>query len=346
MTDRRIMKSFLPILPFVLAWFAAPAHAQDAPPEKKPEPPQYTFLWKVEHEGLPANFLFGTIHVPDDRVNTLHPDVKSALNAADAFYAELELDDTTELQSKLIEAAALPEGETLKTLLPVDLYAEVERAFADQKMMLRAVQGFKPFMVQLMLLQQEMLADMLAGKEPLDIRLYKVAQSKGKQVGGVEVVDEQIQALCNTLTVEEQITSLREGLEQHFEAKERGESPLRRMLMAWLSGSERWILAVVMEDWDMHDPIQRKSYEALLPARNRNMAARSAKLMRENPDKKFVFAFGTFHFIGEDSVVVLLRKDGFTVTRLLAPPPELEERWIAEDPGLAKEEETVEVGGQ
>jgi uncharacterized protein YbaP (TraB family) len=340
------MKSVQPILPFLLAWFAAPAPAQHAAPEKPPEPPRYTFLWKVEHAGLPANYLFGTIHVPDDRVNTLHPDVKSVLNAADAFYAELELGDTTELQSKLIEAATLPEGETLQTLLPEDLYAEVERAFADQKLLLRAVQGFEPFMVQLMLLQQEMMADMLAGKEPLDIRLYKVAQSKGKQVGGVELVDEQIKALCDTLTVEEQITSLRTGLQQHFEAKERGESPLQRILVAWLSGSERWILAVGMEDWDMHDPIQRKSYEALLPQRNRNMAVRSAKLMRESPDKKFVFAFGTFHFIGEDSVVELLRMDGFTVTRLLAPPPELEERWIADDPGLAKEEETVEVGGK
>ncbi len=339
------MKRLLPLLPFLLPGLAARAPAQDAAPAKKPEPPQYTFLWKVEREGLATNYLFGTIHVPDDRVNTLHPDVRAALNQADAFYAELELGDTTEMQQELLAAAKLPEGQTLKDLLPADLYQEAKRAVGGDLAM-RAVNGYKPFMIELQIMQQELVPDILMGKEPLDIRLYKVAQSKGMEVGGVEQVGEQVQALANTLSLSEQVENLRESVKKYFAAKERGTSDLQRILQAWLSGSSAWLLAIGNQDWDPAIERDRKLREALLLRRNRNMAERIAKLMRDHPAKKYVFAFGTFHFIGEGSVVELLRKDGFTVTRLLAPPPELEARLIEQDESLHPAEEAVGAGGR
>ena len=85
-------------------------------------------------------------------------------------------------------------------------------------------------------------------------------------------------------------------------------------------------------------------YEALLPKRNVNMAVRSARLMEDYPEKSYVFAYGTLHFIGRDSVPDLLREQGYTVTRLLAPPDNevLQEEEVEE----AAEEALDALGGQ
>lgn len=336
-----------PALPFLFPLLAAPLAAQEAAPASKPKPPEFTFLWKVEKEGLATSHLFGTIHVPDERVNTLHAEVRAALNGADAFFAELELDDTSDMQEALLAAAALPEGTTLKSLLPADVYRRAGEALGD--FMLNGLNRFKPFMLEMTLAQQELMPDLMAGKEALDMRLYKVAKSKNMRVGGVETIEEQIEALANTLTVEEQVESLTETLDKYFEAKARGRSDLQRMLDAWLSGSEKWMLAIGEAEWDPAVERDRRVREALLFRRNANMAERAAHLMRENPGQKFVFAFGTYHFIGERSVVEMLRADGFQVTRLLAPPAELEERLIEKDEVLQEQraaKEPVGAGGR
>jgi uncharacterized protein YbaP (TraB family) len=141
--------------------------------------------------------------------------------------------------------------------------------------------------------------------------------------------------------MEESIAALRETVDEFKKAKERGIGPLERIMQAWLTGSERYLLAIAMETWDPEDPVDQRTREALLYKRNRNMAARAAKLMREHPETRHVFAFGAFHFLGEQSVVELLQKDGFTVTRLAAPTPEQERKVMDADPWLEQPEQAA-----
>lgn len=331
MTDMVGMRRFLPLLPFLLPSLAAPAAAQEA---AKPAPPQHAFLWKVEREGLATSWLFGTIHVPDDRVNALHPEVKAALEGADAFYGELALDDTGDMEKKLMEAGTYPEDRKLQDAVPPELWKRLDERLREHGLTAGMLNRFKPFMVSMTLAQLEMLPLVTAGKKALDERIYLVAKAKGKEVGGVEQVEEQIQALAHTLTEEESVAQLAETLDDMDVADERGVSDLQRMLGAWLSGSERYLLAIAMESLDLEDPVERRIHEALLIRRNRHMAERAAAKMKAAPEKRFVFAFGTLHYVGEGSVVELLRKDGFTVTRVAAPSPEEEEAILAADPWL------------
>lgn len=337
------MNRSLCILPLLLALLAAPVLAQEpAPPTKKPAPPVHTFLWKVEHEGLATNYLFGTIHVPDDRIHALHPDVKAAMEQAGALIGELDLSDTKEMEKKITAAGTLPQGQSLKALLPEDLYQDLDELLTPYGLRMALLDRLKPFMVSLTLAQLEIMQDALAGKQALDVRLFAVANHKGMKVGGVETIDEQVNALANTLTLEESVVALRETVDELKKAKERGTGVLERIMLAWLSGSERYLLALALESWDPEDPLDQRVQEALLYQRNRNMTARSAKLMRENPTTKHVFAFGTFHFIGEKSVVEYLRQEGFTVTRLAAPTPEEEQAIMDADPWLEQPEKPTE----
>ena len=82
-------------------------------------------LWKVD--GKKSSYLFGTIHFPDERVLKLPASVRKALGASDAVYTEIPMDP--ESQMKAGAQAMLAGDQTLKEILPAELYARVEKLF-------------------------------------------------------------------------------------------------------------------------------------------------------------------------------------------------------------------------
>src|SRR6185295_13415884 len=62
--------------------------AQVAPQVRATEKP---FLWRID--GAPPSYLYGTVHVPDQRVLELPEVVRRAFDASDVFNAEIPLDD-------------------------------------------------------------------------------------------------------------------------------------------------------------------------------------------------------------------------------------------------------------
>ena len=54
----------------------------------------------------------------------------------------------------------------------------------------------------------------------------------------------------------------------------------------------------------------------VIEARNKRMAVRVMNLLKENPDKTFFFAFGAFHFIGNNTVLDHLQSAGYKITQI------------------------------
>ncbi|NXH09658.1 TIKI2 Metalloprotease, partial [Bucco capensis] len=53
--------------------------------------------------------------------------------------------------------------------------------------------------------------------------------------------------------------------------------------------------------------------QELIYKRNERMGKRVMALLRENRDKSFFFAFGAGHFLGNNTVIDVLRQAGFEV---------------------------------
>ncbi|KFV56270.1 Metalloprotease TIKI2, partial [Gavia stellata] len=53
--------------------------------------------------------------------------------------------------------------------------------------------------------------------------------------------------------------------------------------------------------------------QELIYKRNERMGKRVMALLRENTDKSFFFAFGAGHFLGNNTVIDVLRQAGFEV---------------------------------
>src|ERR1041385_2813329 len=91
--------------------------AQLAAQEPPPKPTQHPFLWRIE--GRVPSYLFGTFHLPDPRVTTLHPAVEQALANCDALFTEVPMDykPTAKEAAQLL----LPPDKQLSDVLPRDV---------------------------------------------------------------------------------------------------------------------------------------------------------------------------------------------------------------------------------
>lgn len=268
------------------------------------------FLWKIE--GEPPSYLFGTVHLPDSRVLRIPAHVEQVFASVDAFFSELEMDP--EAMATGFRSFLLPESVTLRDVLPVDLYADIERYLEGKGSSIDTIQPYKVFYVQLRLSLLDYLEEMRR-TPAMDAQLYERAQVAGKEVGGVETFDEQVSAF-ETLTVEEQIHSLRKGLSRLVEAEEEGMPLTEQLVRVYLSGDPLELEDFFAQQVDAEDPVDQKFLEALLFQRNTRMADRVAQLLQKNPGKSYLFAFGAGHMPGRRGVAQLLRDQGFDISLL------------------------------
>lgn len=321
---------FLGLVPGLALLPQLPAQEQE-----KPAPPEHSFLWKIEKEDQATSYLFGTMHTPNAEVNSLHPTVVQVLNKADAFYTELPMDDMSGMQEAVMEVGMLPPEQNLEALIGEEAFADLTTCVAKYGMPVGMFQRMRPFLAEITLGQLEVLPELTSGKKALDERLYLVSQKKGKEVGGVELLQEQIDALAHSRTEAETIDALKRTLKRELERVEGEPTSLERLTKAYLTGSEARVLALLEEDFDLSNEGDLKFYRALIPVRNGRMAERTAKMMAEHPEKQYVFAFGTLHFMGKEGVPELLRAKGYTVTRMLAPADNLV---LPEEPAVKQRE--------
>ncbi|MBI5536307.1 MAG: TraB/GumN family protein [Deltaproteobacteria bacterium] len=301
------------LLPGLVASAPAPASAI-APAASAPAADRPSFLWKID--GTPPSWLLGTIHVPDPRVSDLPSSITQALASADMVLTEIPMDSASQLS--MAPLLMLPKGKTLKSVLPEALYRRLERAFLAKGFPLEPLSSLKVWaMAAHVVLLDRMLV--LATQKPLDAWLYEQAQSSGKKVGALETPQEQVAAFDGMSTAE-QIHMLDKTLEQREENGKEGKDPIETLLVAWLSGSEEKMNATILDEYDPKDPIDKKMMKRLLLDRNEVMAERIAAKLKASPGQSMLFAVGTAHLVGVDSVVAKLQRRGVKVARAGAAP--------------------------
>ncbi len=275
------------------------------------------FLWKVASSGAKDAYLFGTMHAGDPRFLEFNPEVQRALDAVDAVYTELEMDKKDDLASSLAGSVQLPAGKTLSDFVEKEVLDGLDILLGDFGMSTAMLQSMRPVMVS-MILQLMPLQERYGDAEALDVVLYAQAKEAGKEVGGIEVIEEQL-VVFNALTDEESGQALKKVVDMLLQDKEEGRDRIGEMVEHYLSGSEERLLGTLLEKYDPEDPLDAKAMEAILYVRNAHMADRIAQKIRANPEKSYFFAFGALHFLGERSVVTKLQDAGLKVTRLSLP---------------------------
>ena len=264
-------------------------------------------LWKVSGNGVEA-YLFGTMHVADPRVTNLHPAMETAFQSVDAFYTEAG-ESGPEDSAKMASAAMLPEGMSLRKLLPTELWQDLDAylqliGFGQAADMDR----YRPWFVGLQLAQIDAIP-LQQGGLALDFALTARAKAAGKEIGAIEIIEEQLAALTIG-DLQDQIHMLEITLEKLREEHAAGESSVEYMLELYIAGDTAGFWKFAMDDIDLTDPVQQRAWTALTTVRNRTMVARIHEKLQAAPERKFMFAFGSLHFVGPGSVVEGLRALG------------------------------------
>ncbi len=250
----------------------------------------------VERDGV-VNHLLGTVHVGVS-LHDLPDVVKQRLDASHTLIVEVDTDDMT--SPEIMKQMVLPQGQSLRAMLGEHHWA----------LLVRYLQGLYPTMVLDRLppwivhtaLSFEDPTEMASGVS-LDSQLVARARRKHKTMMYLETPQEQVDLLAKLIGVDD----VRETLDDIEGAR----LSLKVLLRAYRNGNLAALTGLVLDPEEMaEDP---EEIEALLFARNRRWMDTLVPTFARGG--AFV-AVGAAHHVGDDGLLPLLRKAGFTVTRV------------------------------
>lgn len=302
-----------------LAPFAA--HAQECPPaapaltpalvqEAQRKAADRGLLWRAEKDGR-VSWLYGTIHLGRSDWIVPGPRTAAALGASDVIALELDVFDPA-LAAALMRpadpaiAARVLTGETLQ-----GYRAAVARTCAPEALL--AAQ--RPFMGAMTLSLLDMRREGMHAEFALEGLLAAASRRLGKPLVGLETPQQQLDALIPRSDAEERqfVDGILKGL-----ASGETRRYYRRLADAWAAGDEADLANY--EAWCdcVNTQAERDMLRRVLDDRNPGLADGIARL---HAGGKSVFAgVGAMHFVGNGSIVQLLRGKGFTVTRVTSRP--------------------------
>ncbi|XP_014670320.1 PREDICTED: metalloprotease TIKI1-like [Priapulus caudatus] len=314
-----------------------------------------SFLWTIKRN--PPSYFFGTIHVPYTRVWDFIPEnTKQAFEQSENVFFELDLTDPYTI-SALTSCQMLPQGKELSDVLPRDLYLRLKRHLeyvktmmpswmtADQRgqglyadYLFNAITGNwerkRPVWVMLMVNSLTESDIKSRGIPVLDLYLAQEAERLSKRTGAVEMVEEQcvplnglnysqvVFALNHTLYQQEGIRSglLRspystDDLIRHYNCGD-----LNTVIFTQDTSQVAALNSSVLSDEDVQTAQMIDDYfrQELIYQRNQRMAQRVDHLLQKYPDKSFFFAFGAGHFLGNQTVIDIMRATGYDVEHTTA----------------------------
>lgn len=265
-------------------------------------------LYRITGKGT-SSHLFGTIHLPDQRLDTFPPVLRSALDQSDAVYTEIPLDDASQLA--IAPRLMLPGEQTLASILPAPLHRRLSAAFAQQAIPFAPFERMKPWAISVQLAVLDRLTT-LAFKKPIDAVIHQRAIEAGKATRALETVEEQV-SIFDRLSRSEQIELLRLTLDYQDTVRRSGRDALEELLGAYLAGDTEAILNLVREAYDPNSALSRKLMQQVFSNRNESMANRIAAELRSRTDQRLFFAVGSGHLLGDDGIVKRLQQQGFAV---------------------------------
>ncbi len=256
-----------------------------------------SLLWRISGNGLKkSSFLFGTIHVQDRRVFNFSDSLYNSLNTVEGFAMEVHPDSMAQAifdmigkqdQKLLKESMQKKDYEKIKGKIKQKYGVDPEKLTISQARALKKKSG-----------DTEKREDDMPSI--VDLYLYSIAKDQGKQIQGLEQMDDQIM--------------LFEDIQNSFQSVDfTNELPDENKFL------EKMIQKYKAEDLngikEMVSLMDEESQEKVLINRNRLMADKIDTLVRE---LSYFTAIGVAHLPGSTGVIELLRQKGYLVEPVIS----------------------------
>jgi hypothetical protein len=253
-------------------------------------------FYKIEKNGQTA-YLLGTIHTGvnySDLTDTVH----NAVTAADTIVLETDIG-----AAGTLVATAFPMGadNSLKNQLTVDEYTKLyDRLVAipfTGKMIEPMIDQLNPAMAS-SLYQASYMPET---KEPIDQMIYNIGQTAKKNFVGLEPVQDQIDVLKKTMTVDALKQMLAAPMDQLT-------ASMDYMVQAYESGDEASMQMMFV------DSMAPDEKQIMLIDRNNKWLGEFDSIF-DAPGTEFI-AVGTAHLLADVGLVHQLQLKGYTLTKI------------------------------
>ncbi len=269
----------------------SPLHAQQ-------QREHYELLWEISGNGLTKpSYLFGTMHLTDKRVFDFSDSVIAKIKECQGFALEFSPDSVSELMSQILLHRST--NDTIERDFKKDLteseYAILkEKLRSETSMNLDHVKGKTPQQIANLINSPSLYHN---DKENfLDAYLYRIALGEKKIMRGLEQTYEE-----DTDTYQEGLNNLKEIIYE-----EEYKHSLEQLIEIYYEGDIEKIQQIVVQEKDTAS-LNR------LYKRNHIMANR---IQEFSPQQTMFYAVGAAHLPGEEGIIALLRKKGYTVSKV------------------------------
>ena len=277
----------------LFAALAAPSARADGPP-----------VWSVAGRANTV-YLFGSVHLLKPGEFTLQGALEEAYEDAEAVFLEVDMDDLSplDLAAATADRAIDPQGRSLDELMGSDAALARDRA-REAGIDLSLFGQLEPWFAGLTVVSLVLARDGYVADAGVEQVVQERAAADGKEILGLETLDEQLAALDSM-----EIGVQREFLLKALDDAQRPTDALEAFLQSWRQGDDEALAGELATEFAGAPEL----YRSLILERNRNWAERISGLLGDSRD--YLVVVGALHLVGPDGLPATLAARGLAVTR-------------------------------
>lgn len=263
---------------------------------------QNSLLWEVTHPDTDhKSYIFGTLKFIGEQEYYLPNKVTEVLNSCRIFTIEDQVDHHA--QHELNKKLHFGKKESLQTVLTAEQYQKVKAFFATEF----GIDGnaFEKKYARLKPLALSIAMTRLSLKEEVkfyDIELLKMAKQNGLEAYSLEEIEREATAL-NAFAMDDQVRALMHSIENFSNQK----NEYLELEKAFTKGDIDRVFELTVHPFENNETFIEEFYHK----RNREWVPKMKDMMLKQPS---FLALGVAHLEGDQSILSLLRKEGFTLS--------------------------------
>jgi len=270
-------------------------------------------MWRVTSPDGQGMYLFGSIHVGDSSIYPLPDFVMNAFERSDYLAVEVDIYAFANDMAAVMRMSAMmvyTGGRTIVDDIGEELHAQLVEILTDNNtpaFLLNTMDRMRPAMWHSTIGEISVSRAGLSADYGVDMHFIHAAMARGMEVLEVESMDSQMQMMVDFST--ELWTLMLQSAVHYFD--ESAEAILE-LFLAWQEGDYYAILALLESEMSDVPPHLAEEYNnAMMIQRDIEMTAVARQYMADGKDVFFVV--GLAHFVGDDSIIYLLRNYGYEV---------------------------------
>ncbi|ODP26304.1 hypothetical protein PTI45_04144 [Paenibacillus nuruki] len=269
------------------------------------------FMWEVQNNGNTV-YLVGSIHIANESFYPLRKEYEQAFAQANYLGVEVDITQISDeaMQKRVLEIGEYKDGSRLQDHLSTYTYAKLGKALLANDWKRDALDRFKPWVA-------DMIVSSFAPSDPeyksadgIDLHFIQQAAERKITVMELESQDSQL-TMLNNFSDELQEQMLYSTL---YDLDNPNQADLHEntdeAAEMWKTGDEKKLLELT------NSTAGNEEYnKAILVDRNVGMAQKIDGYLKSGGNQKYFIVVGAAHYLGNDGIIHLLEKKGYTVTR-------------------------------